>query len=150
MFIFTKGKVKTFNPLIDRKNITKGKTGGTLRQRDGSFRKMSNIGKERREYGIRFNIWDISANTLSHNISMITREHPAPFPLVLAEDHIKSWSNPGDTILDCFMGSGTTAIACMNTDRKCIGMEISEEYCQLIKDRIQKNTIYFKIDKLKK
>lgn len=150
MFIFTKGKIKTFNPLIDRRNITNGKISGNIRQKDGTLRSMSNQGKERREYGVRFNIWDISANTLSHNMSMITRKHPATFPLVLVEDHIKSWSNFGDTILDCFMGSGTTAIACMNTGRKCIGIEISEEYCQLTKDRILKNTIQYKIDKIKK
>jgi len=149
MFIFTKGKIKTFNPLIDRRNKNQGKISGTIRQKDGSFRRMSNIGKEYREYGIRFNIWDINPCRLSHNMSMITREHPAPFPLGLVEDHINSWSNKGDTVLDCFIGSGTSAIACMNTGRRCIGIEISEEYCQLTKERILNNTIQYKIDRVK-
>ena len=65
-------------------------------------------------------------------------KHPAPFPYQLAHDHIISWSNEGDTILDCFMGSGTTGVACVNTNRNFIGVELDSGYFQLAKDRIFK------------
>lgn len=65
-------------------------------------------------------------------------DHPAVFPLCIARDHILSWSNPGDVVLDPFMGSGTTAVAALETGRKYIGFEISPEYTALANDRIQK------------
>ena len=64
------------------------------------------------------------------------KEHPAPFPCQLANDHIISWSNPGDIVFDPFMGSGTTAKMAMLNNRRFIGCEISEEYCNIIKDRL--------------
>ena len=66
------------------------------------------------------------------------RLHPAPFPEQLAQDHIISWSNEGDIVLDPFMGSGTTAIACINTNRKYIGFELDKHYCDIANERIQK------------
>ena len=62
--------------------------------------------------------------------------HSAPFPLKLATDHIISWSNEGDTILDPFMGSGTTGVACLNTNRNFIGIELDKEYFKLAQNRI--------------
>ena len=64
------------------------------------------------------------------------KSHPAPFPLQLASDHIRSWSNDGDTILDPFMGSGTTGVACVNLGRKFIGIEKLPEYFDIAKSRI--------------
>lgn len=58
------------------------------------------------------------------------------FPYQIAYDHIKSWSNEGDLIYDPFMGSGTTALASINLKRNWIGSEISEKYCDIIKDRL--------------
>ena len=63
-------------------------------------------------------------------------KHPAPFPEKLAEDHILSWSNEGDTVLDCFAGSGTTLKMAHKNNRKYIGIEISEEYINIIKQRL--------------
>lgn len=63
--------------------------------------------------------------------------HVAQFPLQLATDHIKTWSNENDLVYDCFMGSGTTAIASINTNRNYIGSEISEDYCKIIETRIK-------------
>ena len=59
------------------------------------------------------------------------------FPEKLAEDHIKSWSNEGDLVLDSMAGMCTTAVACKRLCRKFICIEISEEYCRIAKDRIQ-------------
>ncbi len=50
-------------------------------------------------------------------------------------------SNEGDRVLDCFMGSGTTAIACQQFNRKFIGIEISKEYCDIAKKRLSQQTL---------
>ena len=65
-------------------------------------------------------------------------KHPAPFPEQLANDHIISWSNEGDTVLDCFMGSGTTGKMAVLNNRKFIGIEIDDTYFEIAKERINK------------
>ena len=72
------------------------------------------------------------------NKSKEVKGHPAPFPEDLAKDHIISWSNENDIIFDPFMGSGTTAKMAMLTNRRWIGIELSEKYCEIIKERLQK------------
>lgn len=67
--------------------------------------------------------------------------HIAPFPCELVEPCILAGSKENDTILDPFIGSGTTAIACMNTNRNYIGFEISKEYCKLAEKRIEQNRV---------
>lgn len=62
--------------------------------------------------------------------------HPTEKPLKLMERLIKASSNEGDTVLDCVMGSGTTGVACINTGRRFIGMELDEDYFQIAKARI--------------
>ena len=62
--------------------------------------------------------------------------HPAQFPLALARDHILSWSNEGCLVFDPFGGSGTTACAAIETNRKWVTCEISEEYANLAVERI--------------
>jgi site-specific DNA-methyltransferase (adenine-specific) len=133
MFIFSKGKPKTFNPIKDRRNISFGnKKSGTIRQKDGSMKHMSNIGKPYTLYGQRYNIWKIN----SVGCTQEGTGHPAQFPFELARDHIISWSDEGDVVLDCFLGSGTTADAAIQTKRHYIGFEISEEYFEISKQRI--------------
>jgi len=130
MFIFSKGKIKTFNPIKDRKTIHGGKSAsGTVRQPDGTTKPMS---KKMiiNEYGQRYNIWDISPQRQKGKV------HPAPFPEQIAQDHILSWSNPGDLVFDPFVGSGTTAKMAILNKRNWIGSEISEEYCKIIERRI--------------
>lgn len=63
--------------------------------------------------------------------------HPTIKPLELVERHIKHSTNPGDTVLDCFMGSGTTGVACRNLERNFIGIEIDEKYFEIAKRRIE-------------
>jgi len=135
MFIFTKGKIKTFNPIKDRKNKRAGEPiHGTVRQKDGSFRSVSAIGKPVAEYGQRFNIWQISPEKSSKN-----RFHPAQFPISLINDRVISWSNENDLVLDPFMGSGTTALVCKSLNRSFIGFEISEEYCKIAEARLNEH-----------
>jgi site-specific DNA-methyltransferase (adenine-specific) len=134
MFVFSKGKPKTFNPLRDRPNKTKGRRlrGSTIRRADGTcgpIRKASQ-GRVTQEFGIRFNVWNI------HNEKNNKTGHPAVFPLSLAMDHIRSWSNPGDLVFDPFLGSGTTAAASMMLGRLCLGADISEKYCEIATKRL--------------
>ena len=67
----------------------------------------------------------------------ISFKHPATFPEKLAKDHIVSWTNKGDLVYDCFMGSGTTAKMCLENKRNYIGSEISKEYCEIIQKRLE-------------
>ena len=132
MFVFSKGSLKTFNPIKDRENKRHGDTKhGTIRQKDGTTKKQSSLGKKIAKYGQRFNVWNMS--TVQSNIE---RRHPAQFPLILAKDHILSWSNEGDVILDPFAGSGTTAIACLKTKRQFIVMEKEQKYYDIILKRV--------------
>lgn len=62
--------------------------------------------------------------------------HPAPFPVELPRRCIKLFSFIGDTILDPFLGSGSTLLACLQTGRKGIGIEIDKKYCEIAKQRI--------------
>ena len=64
------------------------------------------------------------------------RGHPAPFPIQLAQDHIISWSNETYIVLDPFMGSGTTGVACKNLNRHFIGIELDEQYFKIAQARI--------------
>jgi site-specific DNA-methyltransferase (adenine-specific) len=66
--------------------------------------------------------------------------HPAPFPLELPKRCIKLFSYIGDVVLDPFLGSGSTLIACKNFNRKGIGVEIDKKYCELAKQRILNET----------
>ena len=65
-------------------------------------------------------------------------KHPAVFPEQLANDHIISWSNEGDTVFDPFMGSGTTGKMAMLNNRKFIGIELDNTYFEIAKERINK------------
>ena len=65
--------------------------------------------------------------------------HPTQKPVALFEYLIKTYTNEGETVLDNCMGSGTTAIACMNTDRNYIGFELDEEYYEMSSNRISKH-----------
>jgi DNA modification methylase len=62
--------------------------------------------------------------------------HPAVFPIQLAIDHILSWTNPGDLVLDPFVGSGTTLLACLQADRNGIGIDKDPTYCEIARRRI--------------
>lgn len=68
-------------------------------------------------------------------------EHPAQFPIEMIERIIKACSNTDDIVLDNFMGSGTTGVACKNLNRNFIGIELDETYFNIAKERIEKNEV---------
>lgn len=134
MFILTKGVFKSANLICDRKNKYAGtQIHGTERQSNGKTKHLSDIqmSKVVKEYGARLNTWNIPPNKCNKT------NHPATFPEQLANDHILSWSNEGDTVLDPFMGSGTTAKMAKLNGRNFIGFEISQEYCDIANNRIK-------------
>jgi len=133
MFILSKGTPITTNIIKDKPNIRAGELQyGSIRQKDGVVRKTSQYGKRViAEFGRRQNVWTIFPAKSSKE-----RLHPAPFPEVLAKDHILSWSNENDIILDPFMGSGTTGIACHELGREFIGIELDEGYFKIAQTRI--------------
>lgn len=136
MFIWSKGKPKAFHPIEDRPNLWRGsKVHGTFRQADGTTKERSSTWKERvcKEYGSRFAVWHI--NTEKQNKT----GHPAVFPIAIPRDHIISWSDEGDTVLDPFLGSGTTRIAAYDTNRNFIGYEISKDYFDKQEERYKEH-----------
>jgi site-specific DNA-methyltransferase (adenine-specific) len=136
MFVLSKGGLKTIHKICDRKNKWAGtKVHGTSRNPDGTtFRKCNHNKSYVKEFGERFNVWQISGEKRNKT------GHPAVFPEQLAQDHILSWSNEGDIVLDPFMGSGTTAVASVKNNRKYIGFELSKEYCKIAEQRLKEIT----------
>lgn len=87
-----------------------------------------------------FNLWQggkSKSNILSYKRDA-DKLHPTQKPILLLEDLIKTYSNEGDTVLDFTMGSGSTGVACINTNRNFIGIELDENYFSIAKDRINK------------
>ncbi len=143
MFVFTKGKIKTFSAIKDFVPKNSGKIKDYSKSRSNSsgyiterIKKITPISSKRQ------NVWtyDIGYGNGNDKTS-----HPAVFPEQLAEDHILSWSNEGDIVLDPFMGSGTTAKMAKLNNRNYIGFDISQEYCDIAEKRlenIQKKEFY--------
>ncbi|MCP5018879.1 MAG: site-specific DNA-methyltransferase [Ketobacter sp.] len=132
MFVFAKGQPKTSNRLKDKPNSQHGK-------KNGQENKVSRMGT-RTERGVRVtpkfsartNVWRYQVGNNGDDKT----NHQAPFPESLARDHILSWSNPGDLVLDPFMGSGTTAKMAYQNGRNYLGFDISAEYVELAKKRV--------------
>lgn len=137
MFVLSKGKPKTINLLRDKPNKCAGQsTYGeiTRREKDGT---LTNKGKKIiNEFGIRTNIWKYNNGKGFATKDKIAYKHPAIFPEKLVEDHILSWSNEGDIVLDPFGGSGTTAKIAEKLGRKWILIEAASEYCDIAKERL--------------
>ena len=87
-------------------------------------------------FGKRTNIWRYEVGYNKGTKDRIAFEHPATFPEKLAEDHILSWSNERDIILDPMAGSGTTLKMAKKNNRNYIGIEISQEYIDIINKRL--------------
>ena len=131
MFVLSKGKPNVCNYIkVPSKHAGKNAIA-VNRNKDGSMRKDRIIKQKGHVVGnfkIKSNIWEYANKSV--------KGHPAPFPEKLAEDHILSWSNPGDIILDPFVGSGTTAKMAVLNDRRYIGVDVSEEYVEIARRRV--------------
>ena len=131
MWVMSKGKPKTANLLRDRPNKYVGKMGGN--HRGGLC--------ERGEFGIRFNVWRYPNGGGNTTKESFAHEHPALMPDKLAKDHIASWSNPGDVVLDPFAGSGTTLKAAKELNRHWLGIEINPAYVEICHKRLAQDVL---------
>ena len=138
MFVLSKGKPKTANLLRQKTKWRKDTNQvSTCRNADGSTSAMKyEKGKEDR---ILDNVWPINTGYMRTTKDKFAYKHPAMFPEELCEKHILSWSNEGDIIFDCFMGSGTTGKMAVLNNRRFIGIELDEGYFNIAKERIEKS-----------
>jgi site-specific DNA-methyltransferase (adenine-specific) len=124
MFVLSKGKPTTFNPIME-KCVMAGKPqqwGRSINtdERTAKYLRADDVQMTRET--------KIHGNVFTYGIGGEKTGHPAVFPEKLAADQINSWSNEGDAVLDPFMGSGTTAVACIKEKRHFIGFELNKEY----------------------
>ena len=133
MFVLSKGKPKSVN-LIREKTLATGKEKYTGTQQENG--KFGVYGKNRNLERDKYNVWDIKVGSNQSTKDKIAFQHPAIFPEKLAEDHILSWSNEGDIVLDPMAGSGTTLKMAKNNNRNYVGIEIAPEYIEIIKNRL--------------
>lgn len=131
IFVFSKGAPATFNPIMDKLNKTVGTVGNfgvnTFTEKDGSKSVCSK--KITKQFGMRVNVW--TGKTRSQERVCKKLPHPAMMPMWMAWDLIRSWSSPGEIIVDPFIGSGTVCEMAIELGRDCVGMDISEDYCKL-------------------
>lgn len=135
MFVFSKGPVSTHNPIMVPCLYAGLELNGTTYKNYSKHeQKRKKIANPVKEEKIKGNIWEY---VVGKNLEdQEAKGHPAPFPCELARDHISSWSNEGDLILDPMCGSGTTCKAAQQLGRKFIGIDISHEYCKIAIDRL--------------
>ncbi len=137
MFILSSGRAKTFNPIrIPKVYVDKRKSKKYHRHANGTH--IVNNRKDTTDK-VKGNIWRIDGGGSKSTKDQNAFKHPAIFPEALARDHIISWSNPGDVVLDPMVGSGTTAKMAKQLDRHWLGFDISQEYVDLARERV-KNT----------
>lgn len=132
MFVFSKGTPATINKIRDKVNLKAGSRTNYKAAVNGKAKTRLSPSRIIPKMSVRGNVWEYHAGNNGDDPT----SHSAPFPEALAHDHIISWSNPGDLVLDPFMGSGTTAKMAHLTDRHFIGIDISPEYCQLAQRRV--------------
>lgn len=135
MFVFSKGQVVTHNPiLIDCLHAGLELNGTTYKNYSKYTQKRAKAANPVKDKKIKGNIWEY---VVGKNLEdQEAKGHPAPFPCELARDHIFSWSNPGELVLDPMCGSGTTCKAAQQLGRDFIGIDISLDYCEIARERV--------------
>ena len=133
MIVFSKGKPKTFNPLKEPTKRHGWETAVSNKGPDAVNRKRP---VELKKEKTKNNIWQYAVGYGGTTTDKIAFQHPAVFPEKLATDHILSWTNPGDIVLDPMCGSGTTCKMAFKNNRKWIGIDISKEYIEIAKNRL--------------
>ncbi len=135
MFVLVKGATPAvFNPLTCP-TVRNGKETAVHNKGpdgDNSKRREVTLGKEK----VRTNIWAYAVGLGGTTSDRFAFDHPAMFPEKLAQDHILTWSNPGDLVLDPMCGSGTVLKMAALNQRRWLGVDISEEYAQIAKRRV--------------
>ena len=143
MFVLSKGKPSTFIPLkVPTKRhgfemLTHNKLPDGINKK-----KLGELKKEK----TRTNIWSYAVGLGGTTSDRIAFQHPAVFPENLALDHILSWSNPGDLVLDPMCGSGTTGKMALLNDRDFVGIDISPEYIEIAETRLRQSDLPVEVE----
>ena len=117
-------KQPTYNPaMVKGKRVLKSTGGGS-----------TNYGKF--TYKPHYSEWYYPKSIIEIPQKRLKSGHPTQKPVALMEYLIKTYTNDGETVLDNCIGSGTTAIACINTNRNYIGFELDKQYCEIANERI--------------
>lgn len=136
MFVFSKGIVKTHNPIkVDCLHAGLELNGTTYKNYSSREQVRGKLANPVKEQKIKGNVWEYVVG--KNKEDQEAKGHPAPFPCKLAEDHIRSWTNEGDIVLDPMCGSGTTCKVAKQLGRRFVGIDISKEYCLLAQDRVK-------------
>lgn len=137
MFILSKGKPYTFNPIkIPCKDAGRSVNYGKMTEsslQGGAIRRRAETSISVSESKTANNIWFYGIGGMD---DIDISKHPGTFPEKLAADHVLSWSNPGDVVLDPFCGSGTTCKMAAVHHRRYIGIDVAAEYVELSQRRV--------------
>lgn len=127
-------KLPTYNPQMEagKPYVKRAVTNGD----GGCYGKFDRVGQTNINNGTRFPRSVLRFSNDNHNSI-----HKTQKPINLLEYLIKTYTNEGDIVLDNCMGSGSTGIACLNTNRDFVGMELNEEYFSVAKTRIEEHML---------
>jgi site-specific DNA-methyltransferase (adenine-specific) len=143
--VFSKVKLgkSVYNPIMKEKDASKVRPIGKRRP-VGRTTYGENNGQLSKEYNPKLshptNLISISSKQAECN--SLNRVHPTQKPVALFEYLIRTYTNEGDVVLDNCIGSGTTAIACMNSNRNYIGFELEKDYFDIANERIESHKLY--------
>ena len=137
MFVFSKGRPKTFNPIMVKKSTNDKRKVKTF-HREARTGFATGFSKSETNLRVKDNYWFYVAGGGNATKDKLAHQHPAIFPEALAHDHIISWSNPGDLVLDPMVGSGTTGKVAVATGRRFIGIDISAKYLEIARKRVDR------------
>lgn len=146
MFVLSKGRPKTFNG-IEEKSIYAGQShqiGYTSASTKDKGKLANKAGKKAvcKDMKLKSNIWKYAVGLGGTTNDKSAFIHPAMFPEKLAADHIVSWTDEGDLVLDPFNGSGTTTKMAKQLGRQFVGIDISQEYCEIARKRIEQESLF--------
>ena len=142
MFVLSRGKPAAFNPIREPNSEAGRVQTGTKRHDMNTLGVLHGEGDRVRDTRIKGNVWKIDTGFNKTTTDAIAFRQPAIFPEALARDHILSWSNEGDTVLDPFSGSGTTLKMARLMGRKAVGIEINERYCEIAAKRLAQGVLF--------
>ncbi len=143
MFVFSNGQPSCVNLISDKPNTQYGlmQKSRCERNPNGSIRRPNRT-HITKEHSVRHNVWFYDTGYMKTSKDQSAFGHPAIFPEALARDHILSWSNEGDIVLDPFSGSGTTAKMAKHNGRKYIGIEVNPEYVEISFKRLEQGVLF--------
>lgn len=131
-----KGKKVNYYPIMQEAKQGNIRHQTTSKQKSEIMGKFKNGFIPKSDPNKRFPKHIISINVRDKEVNSLNRVHPTQKPVELMEYLIKTYTNENETVLDFTMGSGSTGVACLNTNRNFIGIEMDDKYFEIAKERI--------------